>query len=342
MRLSEIAQRLNLTLLGRADVEINEVTGLDDAGPGALTFIKNKRLVDKLKASGASAVITAEEIKGLEIPQLLTDNPLLGFARALELFYKKPHEPLGIMEGANVCDPSGVSPSATVYPGAYLSRGVIIGDRSIIYPNVYVGENVTIGEDTVIFPNVTIMDNVSIGSRVRIHSSTVIGSDGFGYVFHEGRHHKIPQIGKVIIEDDVEIGAGVTIDRATTGVTLIGEGTKIDNLVQIAHNVKIGKHCIVVAQVGIAGSTVIGNYVTLAGQVGVADHARLEDGTIVTAQSGISNKEYKKGIYSGTPAIEHGKWLRASVLFERLPEMEKRLKRLEKLIEALEEREEKG
>lgn len=337
MKLSEIAEKLNLELIGNPDLEITGVSGIDTAGPGSLTYIKHKRYLQEVLNSGASAVITEQKIQDTDIAQLISDNALLSFAKALELFYIKEHRPKGIMQGAMVAPSAMVSQSATVYPGTYISEGVKIGERTIIYPGVFIGEEVSIGDDTVIFPNVTIMDNVSIGSRVRVHAGTVIGSDGFGYVFHQGRHHKIPQVGKVVIEDDVEIGAGVTIDRATTGVTLIGEGTKIDNLVQIAHNVKVGKHCIIVAQVGIAGSTEIGNYVTLAGQVGVADHAIIEDGTIVTAQSGISNKKYKKGVYSGTPAIEHSKWLRASILFERLPEMERRLKKIEELIGKLRE-----
>ncbi len=340
MKVSELAERLGLTLIGNTDVEINEICGLDSAGPGALTYIKNIRLVKALKETSASAVITPEEIKDLDIPQLISENPQLSFARALEVFYVKDQEPLGIMKGAMVSPAAKVSEKATVYPGAFISENASIADNCIIYPHVYIGKDVEIGPDTVVFPNVTIMDKVKIGARVRIHAGTVIGSDGYGYVFHEGRHHKIPQVGTVVIEDDVEIGACVTIDRATTGETVIGEGTKIDNLVQIAHNVKIGKHCLIVAQVGIAGSTVIGNYVTLAGQVGIADHASIEDGTILTAQAGLGSKHLKKGVYSGSPAIEHSKWLRASILFERLPDIDKRLKKLEATINKI--LEEKG
>ncbi len=332
MKLSEIAEKLNLELIGNPDLEIKDVSGLDTAGHGSLTYIKSSKFLPQVISSGASAFITEQRIDETDVAQLISDNALLSFAQALELFYKKQYRPLGVMEGSIVNPSARISKSATVYPGAYISDNVEIGERTIIYPNVFIGEGVSIGNDTVIYPNVTIMENVSIGSRVRVHAGTVIGSDGFGYIFHEGKHYKIPQVGKIIIENDVEIGAGVTIDRATTGVTFIGEGTKIDNLVQIAHNVKIGKHCIIVAQVGIAGSTEVGNFVTLAGQVGVADHAVIEDGTIVTAQSGISKKKYKKGVYSGTPAIEHSRWLRASILFERLPEMEKRIKKIEKLL----------
>ena len=335
MKLSELAEKLGLTVIGNKEIDIQNIAGVDTAGPGSLTYIKNTRLVNVLKNSSASAVITPEEIKDLDIPQLISGNPQLSFAKALEIFYTKPFRPLGILDGAVVSKSANISKNVTVYPGVYISENVTISDNCIIYPHVYIGENVTIGPDTVIYPNVTIMDRVNIGSRVRIHAGSVIGSDGYGYVFHEGRHHKIPQVGSVVIEDDVEIGACVTIDRATTGETRIGEGTKIDNLVQIAHNVKIGKHCLVVAQVGIAGSTEIGNYVTLAGQVGIADHASIEDGTIITAQSGVSSKHIKKGVYSGTPIMEHSKWLRASILFERLPEIDKRLKRLENLINDL-------
>jgi|Deesub1362B_J571_1020462.scaffolds.fasta_scaffold00107_73 UDP-3-O-[3-hydroxymyristoyl] glucosamine N-acyltransferase len=328
MRLKEIAERINGILHGDADIEINTIVGLDEAKEGSLTFIKHKKLIPKLKETKASAVIVGEHIKELPIPQIVVENPLYGFAKALEVFYTKPYIPKGILKGAYISESARIGKEVTIYPNTFISNNVVIGDRTIIYPGVFIGDDSKIGNDCIIYPNVTIRENVSIGSRVIIHAGSVIGSDGFGYVTHEGRHHKIPQVGGVVIEDDVEIGACVTIDRATTGNTQIGEGTKIDNLVQIAHNVKIGKHCIVVAQVGIAGSSTVGNYVVLAGQVGISDHITIEDGCIVAAKAGVM-RNLEKGAYSGAPAIPHMKWLRIQAIIEKLPDLYKTVKELE-------------
>jgi UDP-3-O-[3-hydroxymyristoyl] glucosamine N-acyltransferase len=328
MRLKEIAERVNGTLHGAPDIEIQAVVGLDEAKEGSLTFIKHKKLISKLKETKASAVIVGEYIKELDIPQIVVENPLYGFAKALEVFYTKPYSAKGILKGAHVSETASIGKDVTIYPNTYISDNVAIGNRTIIYPGVFIGEGSKIGDDCIIYPNVTIREKVSIGSRVIIHAGSVIGSDGFGYVMYEGRHQKIPQVGGVVIGDDVEIGACVTIDRATTGNTKIGEGTKIDNLVQIAHNVKIGKHCIVVAQVGIAGSSNLGDYVVLAGQAGISDHITIEDGCVVAAKAGVM-RDLKKGAYSGAPAIPHMKWLRIQAIIEKLPELYKTIKELE-------------
>jgi|Deesub1362A_J573_1020465.scaffolds.fasta_scaffold11802_3 UDP-3-O-[3-hydroxymyristoyl] glucosamine N-acyltransferase len=334
MKLKDIAQYINAELFGDGEIEIKGVSGLDSVREGEITFIKSKKYLKKLTQSAASAVITNEAFDDLNIPQLILKNPLIGFAKVLEIFYPEKKGPIGISEGAHVCSTARIGKDVTIYPHVFIGENTTVGDRTIIYPGVFIGEDVKIGSDCVIFPNVSIYNSVVIGSRVRIHAGTVIGSDGFGYVFEADRHYKIPQVGGVIVEDDVEIGASVTIDRATTGNTVIGEGTKIDNLVQIAHNVHIGKHCIIVAQVGIAGSTRLGNYVTLAGQVGVSDHTTIEDGTIVTAQSGVMG-DVKKGVYSGSPAMSHFKWLRVRATLELLPDIHKKVKELEKAIKEI-------
>ncbi len=334
MRLKDIAEKLGAEVVGDDSIEIKDVAGLDTAGTGDLTYVKSEKLIEALRASGASAVITKTLLKDIDIPQLITENPQLAFAKALELFYSRPHEPKGIMEGAIVSPSASIGKDVSIYPNAFISDDVVIGDRTVIYPGVFIGKGSKIGEDTVIYPNVTIYDKVTIGSRVRIHSGTVIGSDGFGYIFNQGIHYKIPQVGGVIVENDVEIGAGVTIDRATTGNTVIGEGTKIDNLVQIAHNVRIGKHCIIIAQVGIAGSCEIGNYVTIAGQAGISDHVRIGDGCIVAGKAGIMS-DIDKGAYSGAPAMPHFKWLRVRAAMEQLPDLLKRVREIEKTIKEL-------
>lgn len=329
MRLGELAERIGGKPEGNTDTEISGVSGLDSVKDGYLTFISSKKYIPDLKSSKASAVITGELIQDIGIPQVIVDDPVFAFIKALELFYARPHHPGGVMPGAYVSERAVLGTDVTVYIGAYISEEARIGDRTVVYPGVFIGRGSSIGDDCTIYPNVSIREGVIVGSRVVIHPSSVIGSDGFGYHFRDGRHYKIPQIGGVIIEDDVEIGASVTIDRATTGNTVIGEGTRIDNLVQIAHNVSIGKHCIIVSQVGIAGSTRIGNYVTLAGQVGVSDHVEIEDGCVVGAQSGVMGR-LKKGTYLGSPVMPHISWLKSQAAFEKLPELQRRIAEIEK------------
>ncbi|MEK7823189.1 MAG: UDP-3-O-(3-hydroxymyristoyl)glucosamine N-acyltransferase, partial [Nitrospirota bacterium] len=259
------------------------------------------------------------------------DNPYLAFARTLEIFYKAPFNPLGISKESIIGENVSFGSDVSVYPNVYISNNVAIGNRVTIFPFVYIGENVSVGDDSVIYPNAAIREKVKIGKRVIIHSGAVIGSDGFGYVREKEKHYKIPQVGGVIIEDEVEIGANVTIDRATLGNTVIGSGTKIDNLVHIAHNVKTGKNCIILAQVGISGSVEIGDNVVLAGQVGIADHKRIADGVMVVGKSGVTNN-LEPGVYSGTPAIPHKDWLRAQSIYAKLPDILRRLQELERKI----------
>jgi UDP-3-O-[3-hydroxymyristoyl] glucosamine N-acyltransferase len=207
-----------------------------------------------------------------------------------------------------------------------------IGARTIIYPGAYVGFGVVIGEDSIIYPNVSILDNVTIGNRVVVHAGSVIGSDGFGYIQRDGSHVKVPQVGSVRVEDDVEIGACVTIDRATTGVTVIGAGTKLDNLIQIAHNVTVGKDVVIAAQSGIAGSSSVGDNVMAGGRVAVSDHVEVEAGCILAGRTSVHNN-LKRGIYAGTPAIPHRAFLRSAPLIGKLPELFKRIKELERKLE---------
>lgn len=331
MKLKQLAEQLGAKLVGDGEIEIKAVRGINEASEGDITFVKDiKRLnIQDLKAS---AIIVPEPVDKLDKAQLIMENPLYGFARALEIFYSKPYKPKGIMQGAIVTASAEIHPTATVYPNAVIDERVKIGPETVVYPGVYIGEDTEIGAKCIIYPNVTIRERIKIGSRVIIHPGTVIGSDGYGYVMHKGIHYKIPQLGTVKIEDDVEIGACVTIDRATTGETVIGQGTKIDNLVQIAHNVRIGKHCLIVAQVGIAGSSRLGNYVTLAGQVGVADHVEIADGTIVAAQSGVMSN-LQKGTYMGTPVMPHVQFFRIQALLRKLPEIYKKVSDIEKRVQ---------
>jgi len=337
VKLKELAPLLSGEILGDPEIEITGVSGINEAKDGDITFVSAKKYIKDISKCRASCVIVKDPLSGTGITQLKVSNPYLAFAKLLEHFYIKPGKPAGTSKDAIVSDKAEVGKNVSIFPFTYIADGASIGNGTTVYPYVFIGEKTTIGEDCVLHPHVTVRENVKIGKRVIIHAGTVIGSDGFGYVIEEGKHYKIPQVGGVIIEDDVEIGSNVSIDRATTGNTVIGKGTKIDNLVQIAHNVKIGNNSILAGQVGIAGSSEIGDYVILAGQVGIADHTKIESGTIIGAQSGIRGN-VSTGAYSGTPAIPHKEWLKAQAIFTKLPELHKRLRELEEKIKEFEGR----
>lgn len=337
MKLKEIAAMLGGETRGDSEKEIRGAAGIHEVKEGEITFLSDSRLTKECFRSKASAVIVRNFIADLNKPQVLVKNPHYAFAKLLEHFYVKPVKLAGVSSLAFVAETAEIAEDVSIQPFAYISDGAEIGRGTIIFPGVFVGSNTIIGERCVLYPLVTVREKVRIGRNVVIHSGTVIGSDGFGYVFENGLHYKIPQVGGVIVGDDVEIGANVTIDRATTGDTVIGKGTKIDNLVQIAHNVTIGENSLIVAQVGIAGSSRIGTFVTLAGQVGIADHVVIEDGCMIGAQSGVIGN-LSKGIYTGYPAIPHRDWLKSSAIFSRLPDLNRKIKELEEKITLLERR----
>jgi UDP-3-O-[3-hydroxymyristoyl] glucosamine N-acyltransferase len=331
VRLKEIAEVIDGKLLGNPEAEIKGASGIMEAEDGDITFIANKRKINYAFTTKATAIIVKEEIKGLSKSMLLVDNPALAFARVLEALYRKPYNAIGVSENAIIGKDVTMGKEVSIYPFVYIGSRSNIGDRVSIFPNAYIGENVIIGDESIIYPNVTIRENVRIGKRVIVHPGAVIGADGFGYIRDHNKHHKIPQVGTVVIEDDVEIGANVTIDRATTGRTFIGAGTKIDNLVQIGHNVKIGRNCIIVAQVGIGGSAEIGDDTVLGGQAGIRDHVKLGRGIMAGARSGITHDIPDGQIVSGYPAIPHKEWLRAQAIYSKLPEYIRRLQRIERL-----------
>lgn len=334
MKLKEVSDFLDGHLTGSPETEIEGVSGITDASEGCITYLRDESLLAGARNCRASAVISARQHPDLGKPEILVPNPSVAFARLLKLFYEKPFQHLGVLEGANVSADVTLGEAIAIYPGVYIGRGTKIGERVAIHPNTYVGEEAEIGDDCLIYPNVTIRNGVKIGKRVIIHSGVVIGSDGFGYVMDEGRHFKIPQVGIVIVGDDVEIGANSTVDRATTGATVIGAGTKIDNLVQIAHNVKIGKNVIIVAQTAIAGSSEIGDYVMIGGQAGISDHVKIQSGTMIAAQSGVMT-DLQKDIYWGSPCLPHRQYKRSILLFKRLPELNNRIIELENKLKTL-------
>ncbi|MCG6550968.1 MAG: UDP-3-O-(3-hydroxymyristoyl)glucosamine N-acyltransferase [Candidatus Magnetominusculus sp. LBB02] len=329
MKLIEISNMLGGRLNSGHDIEIDGACGVNDVRSGQITYLTDRRLTDTLINSKASAVLVRHESPDIGIPQVVVPSPTIAFSTLLKMFYTKPYEALGVMSGAYVSEGVELGSDITIYGGAYICGGAVIGDKTTVYPGVFIGENSVIGSDCIIYPNVTIQHGTAIGSRVVIHPGAVIGSDGFGYEMDGGRHFKIPQVGIVIIEDDVEIGANATIDRAATGATVIGAGTKIDNLVQIAHNVKIGKNSLIIAQTGVAGSSTLGDYVVLAGQVGVSDHVVIETGVKVGAQSGVMDN-LKAGSYMGSPSMPHLQHKRSYILFTKLPELNDRVNKLEK------------
>ena len=335
MKLKELANILGATLSGPGDTDIVGAAGVREASEGTITFITGKNLLKDLEGSRASAALVPLDTPEMRLPLLRVKNPRLAFARVLELFYVAPYRPLGISDkvvlGRNVV--IGADPS--IHPYAVIADDARIGDRVSIYPGVYVGRGSVVDDDSVIYANVSIREGVRIGKRVIVHSGAVIGSDGFGFVTDGGKHHKIPQVGGVVIEDDVEIGANSAIDRATLGNTIVRKGTKIDNLVQVAHNVVVGEHCLLAGQVGIGGSCSIGNYVILAGRVGLADHVTIGDRVIVAAGSGIVKDIPPGEVVGGYYTMPLKDWLKVQAVLPKLPELKKQVSALEKELEKL-------
>lgn len=338
MKLQELADRLGAELSGDGNREVTGVAGIQDAGEGFVTFISDIPQLKELEKSRAAAAFVPLETPAASLPLLRVKNPRLAFARAIELFYVKPYHALGISDRASIGRGAVIGADPSIHPCAVVDADVRIGDRVSIYPGVYIGQSSLIGDDTVIYPNVSIGSSISIGKRVIVHAGAVIGSDGFGFVTDAGIHHKIPQVGGVVIEDDVEIGANCTIDRATLGRTLIKKGTKLDNLVQVAHNVQIGEHCLITGQVGIAGSSTLGNYVVLGGQVGVTDHITIGDRVMVAAKAGISKNVAPGQAIAGHYAMPIRDWFKIQAVLPKLPELRKIVIELEKQVAEMKER----
>ncbi len=330
-----IASVISARLSGDTEVEIKDIAPFESAGEGDITFAGRPEFIKRIGECRASAIIVPEGVEAEGRTLLYVDNPLSAFVDVIRIFYPEKIYREGISPWAIVSSNASIGKGVTIFPLAYIGDGTVIGDKVVVFPGVVIMEDCRIGDNTVIFPNVVLYDGCRIGKNVKIHSGTVIGSDGFGYFRTSSGHAKIPQVGIVEIEDDVEIGANCTIDRATLGVTRIKRGTKIDNLVHIGHNVRIGERNILVAQVGISGSTEIGNDSILAGQVGVVDHVRIGDNVIVGAQSGVANDIKEPGMFMGSPAVDHSVWLKYVSIFPRLPEMRRRLMDLEKEVETL-------
>ncbi len=338
VRLGELAERIGCKLEGDAGIEIRGVRGLEDAGPEDLTFVTEERYLTRLRDTPAAAAIVAEGLPAPGRPTLRTSNPYLALARALAVFNPTAPARSGIHPTAVVAADARVDPQASIGPLCVVQAGVEIGPGSVLEAQVFVGTNSRIGCECRIFPQVTLQEGTWLGDRVTVHSGAVVGADGFGFARDGARYVKIPQVGRVVLEDDVEIGANVAIDRAMLGETRIGRGTKLDNLVHIAHNVRIGQDTVITGQVGISGSTRIGSRVTLAGQAGVVDHVSIGDDVMVGAQAGVTKDIPPGSIVLGSPAIPHREFKRQMATVARLPELVKTLRELGSRLEALEDR----
>lgn len=335
--LRELADLVQGTVVGDDQIEITAVASIEEAQQGELTFLANPKYRARLHETNASAAIVSPDVDIPNLALLKVPNPYLAFGQILSVFAVNYHPPVGTHDTCVIGEDVEIGRDCALGAHVTLGNHVRIGARTIIHPGVVIGDHVTIGSDVLLYPNVSLLQDVSLGDRVIIHSGSVVGSDGFGFApTEQGAYYKIPQIGRVIIEDDVEIGANVTIDRAALGETHIHKGVKIDNLVQIAHNVVIGEHSVIVAQVGISGSTRLGKHVTLAGQVGVVGHIRIGDQVMVGAQSGISKSVPEKRMLSGSPAVDHHLWKKSQIALLKLPEALKTIRALEKRILELE------
>ncbi len=339
MKLEQVAALVGGSLSGDGSIEISDVRGIEDAGEGHVTFVSKKKFFPLLAESKASAVIVEREID-TNIPQIVMASPMLAFAKLLNAFHPetkpKPHIDSRAALGQNVT----LGTDVTISPFVCIGDNVSIGQGAVLHPGVVVGPGCRIGDEAVLHPNVTLYRNTILGNRVILHAGAVIGADGFGYTPDEtGYHVKIPQIGQVVIEDDVEIGANTCIDRGTVGNTTVKQGTKIDNLVQIAHNCTIGEHSILVSQVGISGSCILGHHVVLGGQAGLADHVKVGDQAMLAAQSGTFRDVESKSAQGGYPSVPIMTWRKYVTLLPKLPEMSRKIRDLEARLKAIEKME---
>lgn len=334
----DLARQLGGLVEGDAKLVIRSASTLEQAGPDTLSWVGSPEVLPRAMASKAGAVLIPE---GCALPPERTvirvQDPDAAFCEALRLLAPPPDAvPPGVHSTAVVM-PNAMVAEARIGANTYVGADAVIGRGTQLFPGVYVGADARIGRDCVLWPNVVVRERVTVGNRVVIHANATIGADGFGYLQRNGRNRKIPQVGSVVIEDDVEIGSNTTIDRARSGVTRIGRGTKIDNLVQIGHNCDVGEDCIIVSQSGISGSCTLGRHVVMGGQVGVADHLRIGDGAQIVGKSGVSHDVPAGQIVRGSPAIEFNRYMRELALLHKLPERSQLLRELTRRLERIEQ-----
>ncbi|HET6345939.1 MAG TPA: UDP-3-O-(3-hydroxymyristoyl)glucosamine N-acyltransferase, partial [Myxococcota bacterium] len=314
---------------------IEDIADLASAGPSHISFLASRRYLDAFRRTRAGAVLVPEPLDGAPCPLIVCADPYLAMAHIATAFHPTPSFAPGCEPGAHVA--GVVDPTATVCVGAVVEPGASVGPRTVLMAGAFVGRDASLGEDCLLHPGARVLARCRVGARVILHTGAVIGSDGFGYALDKatGRRHKIPQVGIVEVGDDVEIGANSTVDRATFGSTRIGAGTKIDNLVQIAHNVVLGRDCVVVSQTGIAGSTVVGDRVVIGAQGGVVGHISIASDVMLGARAGVASSIDTAGVYSGTPVMPHRQWLKVAMAQQAVPELRRRVRELESRLAAL-------
>jgi UDP-3-O-[3-hydroxymyristoyl] glucosamine N-acyltransferase len=333
MLLAQLAYLLNCELEGDGNIDITRVAGIEEAGPGDVTFLSNPKYSSKTTTTQASAIIASRQLPPLHIPILRSDNPYLTFAKAIELFYASPAPPSGIHPTAIISPQAQIGANPSIGPYVVIEKDSILGDNAVLHPFVVVYPNVHIGNHFTAYSHVVIREHCTIGNHVILQNGVVIGADGFGFAKQSDEtYYKIRQSGRVVLEDNVEVQANSTIDRAAIGETRISKGAKIDNLVQIGHGSSVGENSLICGQAGLAGSTHVGKNVILTGQVGVAGHCHIGDGVIATAQTGIHCDVEANRIVSGYPHLDNKLWLKSSVLFAKLPELNRTIRDLEKRI----------
>ena len=334
--LGELADYVDGRVIGDRNVKISSASTLGRAGQGDISFLANDKYEKQLQTTKASAVIVGRETVAASVPLLIAEDPYYAFMQIMVLLHgHRKHKKVGISPHASISDSAKIGADCHIYDFVTIADKTSIGDGCIIYPGAYIGEGVHIGNDSIIYANVTIYDGCRIGNRVIINANSTIGEDGFGYASHKGIHHKIPQIGIVVIEDDVEIGTCCGIERGTLGATVIGQGSKLGDLIAVGHGTKIGAHCLLVAQVGIAGSTTLGHHCIVGGQGGIVGHINIGNNVTIAAQAGVINNVPDGKMVIGSPAIDANKAKRAYSLIEHLPLMRQNIRRLQDQIEQL-------
>ena len=333
--LQEIADHVGGTVIGHGNVTIESASTLDSAGPGQITFLSNPKYAPRVKETKAAAIMVAEEVETNAV-QIITEDPYYAFMQAVVLLHgHREHPQTAISDKATVSESATIGDNCNIHPYAIIHDKAVIGKNCQIYSGVFVGPNVKLGDDCIIYPNAVIYDGCEVGDRVIVQSNASVGQDGFGFATHKGAHHKIPQIGIVVLEDDVEIGSNCVIERGTLDNTVIGKGSKIGDSVAIGHGTKIGPHCLLVPQAGVAGTAELGHHCVLGGQVGVVGHIKIGNMVKIGAQAGVIGNVPDGSTIVGSPAIDANKAKRAYALIETLPDMRKKLKVLDKEIKKL-------
>lgn len=338
MTTAEVARVVGGQVEGDPNLPLNGFAPAHTARAGDLTFAENELYFAAAEASAAAAILVGSDLPASTKTLIRVSQPRVAFARVLPIFFPEPTFPVGIHPSAVVAPTARIDPTASIGPGCVVGERARIGARTALLGGNHVGDDCALGEDVRLYPNAVLYARTQVGHRSRIHAGAVIGSDGYGYVLDEGMHRKVPQVGHVVIQEDVEIGANTTIDRGALGATVVGRGTKIDNLVQIAHNVVTGEHCLIISQVGIAGSTRLGSYVTLAGQVGLAGHLKIGNRVTVGAQSGVMNHIPDGEKWLGSPAVPERQAKRQYIGIYHLPDLSREFDRLAARVEDLERR----